>query len=716
MNNAFQLNIEHDGVARLVFDLPGEKINTLSMQVMLELEKHLDTLAANKEIKALEIVSGKEDSFIAGADLRSFGDVFKDPALAKDTIETGHRIFNKIGKLPFPTIALIHGICVGGGLELALACTYRVVTDHPKTQLGLPEVTLGIIPGWGGTQRTPRLIGLIEGLGLILSGKPLKAQKAWKVHLADAIVAWEFKEEKLDEFVDLCLTPQGAKKIVHRRKPKGMKHWLLEANPLGRAYVFHKAKQDTLNKTKGHYPAPLLALQVIKDSYTLPLNQGLEVEKKAILGNLSKASAISKNLIHLFFVSEALKKDAGVPDATAASKINSVGVLGAGVMGSGIAWVLSKNDFSVRMKDVDYNALGKGFGAISELYHKAVKDRRMKKNEAALKFQHISGTVDFSGFNNVDLVIEAATENLDLKNKLFLELETRLPKESIIASNTSSLSIAEMAKIFKSPERFIGMHFFNPVPRMPLVEIVPGEKTSPKTIAAAVEFCKKIGKTPIVVEDCPGFLVNRIFAMGANELMFLYEEGIDRKRIDQMMLDFGYPMGPFSLADEVGIDVLYKVNQVLEKAYGERMKGPKLMQEMYEKKLLGKKGGKGFYIYEGKKSTFNPEIAQLVKTQTQTEKTPSEIEMSDRVMLGMINEAARCLQENIIKRPDYLDMALIMGTGFPPFRGGLLKYADDLGISYVVDQLEQFTQKYGMRFTPCPLLLEMKQTNKKFYT
>lgn len=715
MENAFKLSIERDGIARLVFDLPGEKINKLSMTALLELESHLDKLATNKDIKALEIMSGKEDSFVAGADLRSFGNIFKDPALAQETIETGHRVFNKIGKLPFSTIALIHGICVGGGLELALACTYRVVTDHPKTQLGLPEVTLGIIPGWGGTQRAPRLLGLVEGLGLVLSGKSLKPQKAWKIHLADAIIAWEFKEEKLDEFVDLCLTSEGAKQILQRRKLKGMKHWLFEANPFGRSYVFHKAKKDILNKTKGQYPAPLLALQVIKDSYTLPLSEGLEVEKKALLENLNNASEISKNLIHLFFVSEALKKDTGTAEAISSSKINSTGVLGAGVMGSGIAWVLSKNDFPVRMKDIDYNALGKGFGTISELYHKSVKDRRMKKNEAALKFQHVSGAVDFSGFDHLDLVIEAATENLELKNKLFVELENRLPKESIIASNTSSLSIAEMAKIFKSPERFIGMHFFNPVPRMPLVEIVPGEKTSPQTIATAVEFCKKIGKTPIVVGDCPGFLVNRIFAMGANELMFLYEEGMDRKRIDQMMLDFGYPMGPFALADEVGIDVLYKVNQVLENAYGERMKGSKIMQLMYEKKLLGKKGGKGFYIYEGKKSSFNPEVSQLMKTQGQTDKNLSDIEMSDRVMLGMINEAARCLQENVVKNPDYLDMALIMGTGFPPFRGGLLRYADDLGITYVVDHLEQFKQKYGSRFTPCPLLVEMKQSNKKFY-
>jgi 3-hydroxyacyl-CoA dehydrogenase / enoyl-CoA hydratase / 3-hydroxybutyryl-CoA epimerase len=715
MNHAFKLSIESQGIARLVFDQAGEKINKLSMSVLEELESQLDSLISNKEIKALIISSGKEDSFIAGADLHSFETIFKDPVLAKKTIEAGHRIFGKIENLPFPTIALIHGICVGGGLELALACRYRIVTDHPKTQLGLPEVSLGIIPGWGGTQRAPRLLGLIEGMSLVLSGKSIKAQKAWKIHLADACVAWEFKEEKLKEFIDRCLTNEGSKQILNRRKPKGMKHWLLEANPVGRQFVFHQAEKDILKKTKGHYPAPLLALKVIKESYHLPLQNGLKVEEKAILGNLKEASDISKNLIHLFFVSEALKKDTGTADSISPSQIHSVGVIGSGIMGSGIACVLSKYDFPVRVKDIDYNVLGKAVGMISDFYRKSVKDKKMRINEAALKFQRLSTTTNYSGFSHLDLVIEAAVENLELKNKIFSELENDVPKESIIASNTSSLSIKEMSKIFKNPERFIGMHFFNPVPRMPLVEIVPGVHTSSQTVATAVDFCKKIGKTPIIVGDCAGFLVNRIFAIGANELMFLYEEGVNHQRIEQMMLRFGYPMGPFELADEVGIDVMEKVNHTLEKAYGERMQGSKILPQMYEKKLLGKKCGKGFYLYNGKKTSFNPEALKLVKTSSSQSDNISEIEMSDRVMLGMINEAARCLEEKIIIRPDYLDMALIMGTGFPPFRGGLLRYADELGIGYVVDHLNKFQQKYGMRFNPCSLLVKMNESKQKFY-
>lgn len=369
------------------------------------------------------------------------------------------------------------------------------------------------------------------------------------------------------------------------------------------------------------------------------------------------------------------------------------------------------------MKDINWELIGKGFGNISELYHKSVKDKKLKKNEASLKFQHVSGTVDWSGFQHADLVIEAATENLDLKNKIFIDLEQHVPAEAIIATNTSSLTIAEMAKAFKNPERFVGMHFFNPVPRMPLVEVVPSARTKPEVVATAVEFCKKIGKTPIVVGDCHGFLVNRIFAVCANELMLLFSEGVDRHRLDKLMLDFGYPMGPFALADEVGIDVMAKVNKSFEEAYGERMRGPKIADEMVEHKWYGKKNGIGFYIYKDKNDKhpkFNEAVLKLVKSSDSSKL--SEIEMSDRVILTMINEAARCLQEKIINRPDYLDMALIMGTGFPPFRGGLLRYADTLGINYVVDHLKQFEQKYGARFTPCPRLLEMQQSNKKFYS
>lgn len=657
MANAFKLSVDDNRIARLTFDLPNEKVNKFSEPVLMELEQVVDELAKRTDINVLIFQSGKEDIFIAGADLHSFEPMFKDPSLTGKLINAGHRVFDKIEALPFPTVAFIHGACLGGGMEMALACTYRVITDSLKTLLGLPEVSLGIIPGWGGSQRMPRLVGLMEGLNLILTAKPVKAPKAFKIHLADALVAYEFKEDALKDFISKILTPGGKKKILERRKERGWLDWLLTSNPLGRAFLFYKAKKDVLAKTKGHYPSPLIALDLIKKSYSLPLKQGLKLEAETIIDNLPKGLSTSEHLIHLFFVNEALKKDKGVTSDVTPRPINSTAVLGAGVMGSGIAWLLANSDYPVRMRDIDLPSVGKGYGAIKALFDQYVKDKRLKPNEAALKFQKVSGTVDLEGLKNVDLVIEAAVENLDLKRKLYQELEEKVSPTTIIATNTSSLSVDEMAKSFKHPERFIGMHFFNPVPRMPLVEIVPGSKTSPETIATVVDFCKKLKKTPMVVGDCRGFLVNRVFAIGANEIMLMFEEGVPHEKLSKMMLNYGYPMEPFTLADEVGIDVMYKVNQILESAYGDRMKGSKVFDALYNDKAFGKKVGKGFYVYNGKKKEFNKEALKLINGN----KSLPEMEMIDRVMLSMINEASRCLDEKVVAKPEYLDMALIMG-------------------------------------------------------
>lgn len=716
MERAFQLNIDSEGIAHLVFDLPGEKVNKLSMPVLEELEKHLDELAKNPNIKALLISSGKEDVFIAGADLNSFIPMFGNPALGETMIANGHRIFNKLSTLPFPSIALIHGACLGGGMELALACNYRVVTDHPKTQLGLPEVTLGIIPGWGGTQRMPRLVGLMESLPLILSGKPVKGVKAYKIKLADAVSAPEFLNDTAKEFVKTVLSPKGKQRILDRRKQSGMSHWFLEANPIGRSFIFNQAEKDVIKRTKGHYPAPLAALHLIKDTYALPLEEGLAKEREAIKQLLQGPTSIPKNLIQLFFVSEALKKDTGAPAGTKILPVASAGVLGAGTMGSGISWLFSYKDYPVRFKDIDWNAVGRGYGAAYGIYKQMTKDKRIKKNEASLKFHHISGTTDYSGFQNADFIVEAAVENLELKHQIFKELEDVVRADAIITSNTSSLTIADMSKSMRHPERFVGTHFFNPVNRMPLVEVVAGQKTSPEVIATAVDICKKLGKTPIVVQDCPGFLVNRIFVMGANEVMHLYQEGAPFEQLEKMMLDFGMPMSPFVLADEVGNDVSYKVNKVFENAYGVRMKTPKVIEIMYDNKLYGRKSGKGFYLYDKGEKKRNPDLDKLMNPIRSLNPQLTDKEMCDRVMLAMINEAGRCLQEKIVTNPAYLDMAMIMGTGFPPFRGGLLRYADELGIDYVVDQLKRLQQTHGERFAPCDYLLEMQKSKKNFFS
>lgn len=430
---------------------------------------------------------------------------------------------------------------------------------------------------------------------------------------------------------------------------------------------------------------------------------------------MSTSFSIAPNLIHLFFLNETLKKDKGVSGDGKPLSVSSVGVIGAGTMGSGIAWLFSNKDIPVRIQDVDWQTLSKGFESISATYAKGVKEKKLKADEASLKFHRISGTTDYSGFKNQDLVVEAAVENLEIKHQILKELEALLRPNAIIASNTSSLQISEMGSVLKHPERFVGMHFFNPANKMPLVEVVASEKTSPEVIATAVDVCKKMGKTPIVVKDCVGFLVNRVFIIGANEIIRMYQDGVEKERLNKMMLDFGMPMTPFVLADEVGIDVGYKVSKVLEEAYGSRMQVPELLKMMYDKQLYGKKNGKGFYLYEGKNKKFNPEVEKMRKRSDDNLKSIPDIDLRDRVFLLMINEASRCLEENVIANAASLDMAMIMGIGFPPFRGGLLRYADELGIDYVANGLNRLKELYGERFTPSPLLMDMQSAHKIFF-
>lgn len=702
MQEAWKLNINDAGIATLFFDVPNEKVNILSLDVLKQLETILDNLKENKDVKALVIRSGKADTFIAGANLHEFESGFKDPAFAEKALRTGHATFKKLAALPFPTIALIHGICVGGGLELALACTYRVVTDHPKTSLGLPETTIGIYPGWGGTQRLPRLIGLMEGVQMITSGRPVNGSKAVKIKLADAIIPIEFIEPRLQEFIQLCLSDKGKKQLKEKRRPSGLMHWLIETNPLGCSYFFKRAKGEILSKTKGHYPAPLVALDVIKETHCLPLEQGLEKEVSSFVESFPLLVNVARHLIHLFFVQEALKKATGAPSGTTPTPVTSVGVIGAGTMGIGIGYLCSKSDYSVRLKDINWDVLSKGFAGIRKIYDILLKKRKLKPHEVSLKMHHVSGTTDYSGFKNINLVIEAATESLDLKKQIFAEIEANVSDKAIIASNTSSLTIAEMSKGMKHPERFIGMHFFNPADRMPLVEVVPGKTTTPEVMAGAMEFCRKLGKTPIVVQDCAGFLVNRIFVLGANEVIWMLQEGVSMDRLEKVLLDFGLPMSPFELADEVGNDVSYKVSKSFEQAYGERMTPPPFLEVLYQNKLFGKKNGKGFYIYKGKQKSENNEIPVLLKPLLKKSRDISDEEIVERVLFLMINEAWRCLKEGVVADEDTIDLAMIMGTGFPPFRGGLMQYANDVGTDNIVKRLTYYESLYGSRYQPTP--------------
>lgn len=693
-------------VAYLTFDLPNEKVNKLSGVVLKELDDALDILAQRAGLKLLIIKSAKKDIFIAGADIKEIENV-KTEKEAREVVAKGQAIVTKLLHMPFKSLAVIDGACMGGGTELALACSFRIASDNSKTKIGLPEVNLGIFPGFGGTQTLTKLTSLPVALDLILSGRAIGGKQALKMGVVDDFYPKEYEEKIVEEWIKKVLT-KNTKDVYKKRKSKMP---LISKIPIiGTRVILSAAKKSVLSKTKGHYPAPLLALDVIAKTRGMGIKKGLEIELENFIKLIT--SKISKNLIGLFYTSEELKKEyAGV----SSKNIENTYLLGAGVMGGGIAWLFSNYGISVRMKDISLSGISLGFKQIGEIYKSLMKKRKLKEQDLTSKYSFITSTTTNSGVEKADLILEAIIEDLEIKKKTLKEIEPLAKKDAIIATNTSSLLLKDMASTLTNKANFVGMHFFNPVNKMPLVEVVKGEETSEEAVATIVNLSRKLGKTPIVVGDSAGFVVNRLLLTFMNEALFCLEEIGDIKFIDEIMLEFGMPMGPFLLADEVGLDVAYKVSKNLHSFYGERMKPADTLGYLYnQQKLLGKKAGKGFYIHSKKKSFINPELSNHFKKNAKTKSLPKE-EILQRCLYLMINEAARVLEEKKIKNARQLDMAMIMGTGFPPFYGGPLKYADAVGASKIAATLEGFAVKYGEKFTPCFYLQKLAKENSTFY-
>lgn len=705
-----------DGIADLVFDVKDQKVNILSSNVMQELDRVLDELAGRTSIKALVFISGKEDNFIAGANVNEIKDV-TDPKEGAEKARGGQRIFQKINDLPFPVVAAIQGACVGGGLELALACHFRVAKIHPKTKLGFPEVQLGILPGFGGSQRLPRLIGLQKSLPLILTGKMVDAKKAGRLGIVDKVLPadypFSFLRGASEDFAREMLEKYKGRDYKQRSKARGFLTFLLEKNPIGRKILFNQVRKQTLRQTRGHYPAPLKALEAVQRGFTVPLPQALEIEAQ-LLGELI-ATDVSKNLISIYFMNEAIKKDPGVEKARAEPReIKQVGLLGAGVMGGGIAQYLAYKGLPVRMKDINQQALDLGMKKARQLFEQVVRRRKMTEKDMEHKMSLITTTLDYTGFGQSDLVIEAVVENLDIKKKVFAEIEKEVSDSAILASNTSSLSITAIAEPVQKKERVIGFHFFNPVHRMPLVEVIRGDKTSDETTITTVAFAKQIGKIPIVVKNSPGFLVNRILSPYINEAAVLLQDGAKIEAVDKAMLKFGMPMGPLNLLDEVGIDVGYKVAHILADAFGDRIKPSPVIGKLHEDGRLGKKGGKGLYLYDGKKKQVDTSVYALIAELVQPrEVTPDD--MQKRLVYIMLKEAILCLDEGLVRHPRDVDAGMIFGTGFPPFRGGILRYADHLGAPKCLEEFERLEASFGERFAAPELLRKKAEKNESFY-
>ncbi|WP_028862254.1 3-hydroxyacyl-CoA dehydrogenase NAD-binding domain-containing protein [Psychromonas aquimarina] len=704
---------KQDWLIRVIFDLPGEKVNKLSSSVMAELDQVLSDIAQERSYQVVSFESAKNNIFIAGADIEEL-QAIRTVTIARDKAQAGQQMFSRIADLPQTTVAVINGACVGGGCELALACDFRLATDNPKTKIGLPEVQLGIIPGWGGTQRLPRLIGLPEALKIILPGKTVDARKASKIKLVDKVVTAALLEVEQQNFFLQLRDSIFCASLKKNRKPKRKMQYLISRllqTSIGRSFVIKQATKNVLKTTKGMYPAPLAALDVLSQSCSF--EQGIERELEAF-AKLAVGD-ISKNLISLYFLNEQVKKESGSDFTGEITAPSSGAVLGSGVMGGGIAWLMSHRGLSVRMKDISWEAISLGYAEAARYFAQLKKRRRIKQEQIDRAMNRIGAGIDYQGFSRADVVIEAVVENMEVKKQVLAEAEEYLCESALLCTNTSALSVSEMAGVLKRPQNFCGMHFFNPVNRMPLVEIIRGEESSEEIVARAVATVKGWGKIPVVVGNCPGFLVNRILLPYMNEAAYLLEEGAAVDSIDQAVTDFGMPMGPFQLADEVGIDVGYKVAQILEQGFGERMAVCSLLKTVYEDyKLLGKKGGTGFYHYHNKKSEVNSLIYQAPSRAAPKEHDHQE--MIDRLLIIMVNEAAYCLQEGIVADAGQLDLAMVMGTGFPPWRGGLCRWADSVGLDTIVKKCEVFNAQADPRYQVSPYLRELADAGRGFYS
>ncbi len=700
----FRLQVGDDRLATLTFDLPDKKVNVFGRAAIVELEQVLDEVAARRDIGCLILLSGKPNGFIAGADVDEIARV-TDPVEAEAGSRVGHRLFSAWAALPFPTVAAIRGVAVGGGTEISLASTWRVASDSAATRIGLPEVRLGIVPGWGGSTRLPARVGIAAALDMILTGKMVSGRQALKMGLVDALLpdarfldlVRDFARERV-----LAAPPRRDE----RKRPGGLRGALLEGNPIGRHIVFDQARKKTLEQTHGHYPAALRAIEVVRVGVEHGESAGFDAEARAV-SDLAP-SPVAKNLMHVFRLSEDAKREPGLPGGDP-RPVRETAVLGAGTMGGGIAQLIAgQTDLPVRMKDVNDAALAAGMGHAAGLFDRQVKRRRLDVPGLRRKMALLRPTLDYSGFKRVDLVVEAIVEKLDVKQAVFAELAKHVSDAAVLASNTSSLPIGAIRASTPHPERVVGMHFFNPVHKMPLVEVIAPEGADPAAVNTVFAFTRELGKTPILVKDSPGFLVNRLLMFYSIEAFWLLDDGHRIEDVDRAMVDWGMPIGPLALNDEVGIDVAGKVAHILADAFADRVQLPTWLDRLPADGRLGVKAAKGIYLYEGReRQEPDPGIYAALGLEGHPESHASAADPSalvDRMVLPMVNEAARCLEEKVVRSAADLDLALIFGTGFPPFRGGLCRWADQQGLPSLIATLERLESAVGPRYQPSPAL------------
>jgi 3-hydroxyacyl-CoA dehydrogenase/enoyl-CoA hydratase/3-hydroxybutyryl-CoA epimerase/enoyl-CoA isomerase len=707
MSSAFQFEERDDGIGVITLDLPDKKVNTLSQATLTELGGLIAGLMKRSDIRGLLFRSGKPGQFIAGADLNELGALaFASKELVGQAITMGHQLYGMVARLPFPTVALVDGNCMGGGTELILAMDDRILSNCSQTKIALPETKIGIIPGWGGTQRLPRLIGL-NAIEIICGGEPVSGAKALELGLAfDCVPAEKLVEEGVRRIEDLARSGEWKARRKKLQGPLGL-------SPDQHAFAFATAEGAIRMKTKGQYPAPLVALKAIKDGCNLTLEEGLKVEREASLEVMG--SPISANLIAVFFMQNRLARDVGVERADVAPyAIHRVGVVGSGLMGAGIAAAHARSGLPTAMVDVDDSRLADGLKRATEVVTSRIKIGRASYEDLAKMLGLLSTSASHNILADRDLVIEAITENESAKAETYRELAKVMKDSAILASNTSTISITRLAESAPHPDRFVGMHFFNPVDRMELVEVIRGAKTSDETIATVVALAKQVRKTPIVVKDCAGFLVNRVLLPYMNESLQLLNEGVPMDAIDEAATRFGMPMGPIALHDLVGLDTAAFAGKVMIEAYPDRAVPAYVLMEMVKHGRLGQKSGLGFRKHSGKKVEADPSLASILEKHRTGERSIGSEEITDRLFLPMLLEATRILEEGIVREPADVDMGLILGIGFPPFRGGILRWADSVGAGKLLEKLEAY-RSLGKRFEPTETLIRHADKGEVFY-
>lgn len=725
-NDALTVKVRPDGVAIITYDVPGEPVNTLKATFAVEFERVFAEVSGNDAIKAAVIISGKPEGFIAGADIDMLKSV-TTAAEAEQIARIGHKAILKVVDSNKPVVAAIHGAALGGGFEVALACHGRVLSDDRKTVLALPEVQLGLLPGMNGLERLAALTGLQTALDYGLTGKNMRAEKARSLGVADDVVHVSILEETAAELA-LALAakgppfgPRAPKKA--RSAADAITRFALEKNPLGRKLLFKKAREELMKKTGGHYPAPERILEVLSTFAEQGFDAAREVEARHF-GELV-VSSVAHRLIEIFFATTALKKDTGVGDpAVKARPVEKVAMLGAGLMGAGIAYVTASAGIGVRLKDKDDAALGRGLKYVADILDEDVKKKKLTKSEREQKMALVSGTTDYSGMKGVDLVIEAVFEDLAVKQQVLREVEAAGKDGLIFATNTSSIPITKIAAGARRPENVVGMHYFSPVHKMPLLEVIQTKDTAPEVVATAAAIGKKQGKTVIVVNDGTGFYTSRILGPMMNEASYLLTEGVAVDVIDKAMTAWGWPVGPVTLLDEVGIDVAAHVGPIMLAAFGDRMAPPPTMIKLTGDDRKGRKNQKGFYLYgaaakkKGRGKHVDESVYAVLGLQRPDPAAKPAVaaeEIQMRCSLQFVNEALHCFGEGILRSARDGDIGAVFGLGFPPFRGGPFRYVDAVGAAEVLKRIRGYEERFGARWTPAPALVEMAASGKRFH-